>query len=98
MRSWYEMNKRKTSKLGLFVIIGFFVYFAYVFIDQQKVLYAKEIEMNSIQMKIEEETKLNKELKKQKEMLGSDEYVEKIAREKLGMVKPGERIFVDINK
>lgn len=92
------MNKRKTSKLGLFVIIGFFVYFAYVFIDQQKVLYAKEIEMNSIQMKIEEETKLNKELKKQKEMLGSDEYVEKIAREKLGMVKPGERIFVDINK
>ena len=92
------MNKRKKSKLGLFVIIGFFVYFAYVFIDQQKVLYAKEIEMNSIQMKIEEETKLNKELKKQKEMLGSDEYVEKIAREKLGMVKPGERIFVDINK
>ena len=92
------MNKRKTSKLGLFVIIGFFVYFAYVFIDQQKVLYAKEIEMNSIQMKIEEEMKLNEELKKQKEMLGSDEYVEKIAREKLGMVKPGEKIFIDVNK
>ena len=92
------MNKRKTSKLGLFVIIGFFVYFAYVFIDQQKVLYAKEIEMDNIQAKIEEEMKLNEELKKQKEMLGSDEYVEKIAREKLGMVKPGERIFVDINK
>ena len=31
-------------------------------------------------------------------MLDSEEYMEKIARKKLGMVKPGERIFIDINK
>lgn len=92
------MNKRKTSKLGLFIIIGFFLYFAYVFVDQQKVLYAKDVEMQNIQTKIKEEIKLNEDLKKQKEMLGSDEYIEKVAREKLGMVKPGEKIFVDINK
>ena len=27
------------------------------------------------------------------ESIGSDEYIEKIARDKLGMVKPGERII-----
>ena len=26
---------------------------------------------------------------------GTDEFIESIAREKLGMVKPGERLFVD---
>jgi len=29
-------------------------------------------------------------------MIQSDEYVEKIAREKLGMVKKNERVYVDI--
>ena len=82
----------------IFVLIGFIIYFIFVFFEQQKVLYAKNIEMNNIQAKIKEEMELNEELKKQKEMLATDEYIEKVAREKLGMVKPGERIFIDINQ
>ena len=41
---------------------------------------------------------VNKELNKQKEMINSDEYIEKVAREKLGMVKKGERVFVDVGE
>jgi len=92
------MNKRKSPKWMIFVLIGFIIYFIFVFFEQQKVLYAKNIEMNNIQAKIKEEMELNEELKKQKEMLATDEYIEKVAREKLGMVKPGERIFIDINQ
>ena len=92
------MGKKKSSGIGIFVLIGFLMYFVYVMYDQQKVMSAKEVEMNNIQTKIQEESKLNEDLKKQKEMLNSDEYIEKVAREKLGMVKPGEKIFVDINK
>lgn len=92
------MSKKKSSKLGLLALAVFFLYFAYVFVDQQKIIYNKEIEMQNIQEKISEESKQGEELKKQKEMLNSDEYIEKVAREKLGMVKEKERVFVDVNK
>ena len=92
------MNKRKKSRVGLFVIIGLFVYFAYTMIDQQQVMYMKNNEIKSIEAKIQEEMKLNNELKKQKEVINTDEYAEKAAREKLGMVKHGEKVFVDIDK
>ncbi|MGI6668326.1 MAG: septum formation initiator family protein [Acetivibrionales bacterium] len=42
--------------------------------------------------------RLNEELKREQEMIQSDEYKEKVAREKLGMVKKNERVFVDIGK
>jgi cell division protein FtsB len=79
-------------------MITFFLYFAYVMVEQQKVIYSKEAEMASIGAKIKEEEKNMEELKKQKDIINSDEYIEKIAREKLGMVKKGEKIFVDVNK
>jgi cell division protein FtsL len=93
------MNKRKKkSKLGLFVIVGILVYFSYVVIDQQKILYAKENQMTTIEKKIDEQKRLNEELQRQKKILNTDEYAEKVARDKLGMIKPGERVFVDVNK
>jgi cell division protein FtsL len=92
------MDKEKKSRLGTFVIIGFFLYFAYTLVDQQKILYDKELQLNNINAKVEREQKLNDELLKQMETLHSNEYIEKIAREKLGMVKKGEKIFIDANK
>lgn len=92
------MNKRKKSGFWVLVVIGLFIYFAYTVIGQQKLLYDKNVEMNDVNANIAKEKKLNEELKKQKDMVNSDEYIEKIAREKLDMVKRGERVFVDVNK
>lgn len=93
-----EMSKRKKSTFGVFVLLAIFLYLSYVALGQQKLLNAKGLQMNKIETKIAEETKANEELKKQKEMIDSDEYKEKVAREKLGMVKKDERVFVDIGK
>ncbi|MCR4436477.1 MAG: septum formation initiator family protein [Clostridiales bacterium] len=92
------MHKRKKSKLGMIALIGVLAYFFYIMVGQQKLIYEKTVELNNIQEKIAEENRQNQELKKQKEMVNSDEYIEKIAREKLDMVKHGERVFVDVNK
>ena len=93
------MNKRrKMPKIWVVIISVFLLYFAYVFYEQQDILKAKTGQMKRIQAKIEEQEKVNRELQKQKEMLDSDEYIEKIARERLGMVKQGEKIFRDKNK
>lgn len=77
------MHKRKKSKLGLLIVAAALVYFLYVIIDQQKLLYAKQNEMGSITSKIEEEKKLNGQLQEQRDNINGDEYIEKIAREKL---------------
>ena len=55
-------------------------------------------EAQEITMQIEEQKKLNNELKKQTEYRDSDQYIEKIAREQLNMVKPNEIVFIDQNK
>lgn len=92
------MNKRKKSRFGQFVILCIFLYCVYIIVDQQKVMNVKGTEIQGIQAKINEETRINTDLKKQKEMINSDEYTEKVAREKLGMVKHGEKIFMDVEK
>lgn len=91
------MERENNIKWGLLIFVAFMVYFLHVMADQQKILNSKEKMLNNMQAKVQEETKINEELKNQKEILETDEFVEKVAREKLGMVKPGERIFIDIN-
>jgi cell division protein FtsL len=92
------MKKNKKSSFGIFILLFIFIYLSYIAVNQQKLLYAKNLELDKIENKIEDEAKLNGELTKESEMIQSDEYVEKIAREKLGMVKKGERVYVDIGK
>lgn len=92
------MKKKSKSKFGYVLLLIFSIYFSYVFVEQQSLLYAKNNELKDVEAKIKEEQAVNEELKKQEEMISSNEYIEKIAREKLGMVKPGEKVFVDVNK
>jgi len=92
------MNQRKKSKLVIFLSIAVALYFVYVLADQQVIINRYKQDFAQLEQKIEEEEQRNRQLKREKEMLDSDEYIEKVAREKLGMVKEGERLYVDINK
>lgn len=65
---------------------------------QEKLIRAKQVEMKKVEALVEEEKELNQGLQKQKEEVNSDQYIEKVAREKLGLVKPGEKVFVDIGR
>jgi cell division protein FtsB len=92
------MKKNKKSTIGVFILLVIFLYLSYIAVNQQKLLDTKGLELTRIEDKIEYETALNEELAKENEMIQSDEYIEKIAREKLGMVKKNERVYVDIGK
>jgi cell division protein FtsB len=92
------MRKVKKFRFGTVILLMLFVYLAYTAVGQQKILFAKKIEMDKVQNKVSDELKTNDDLKKQQKMLNSDEYNEKVARDKLGMVKQNEKVFVDIGK
>lgn len=96
------MKKKKIRK-GRFrlihlIIIILVVYVTIVFNHQRKLLNnldsKREINEATIEELEEDIDALNDEI----EMSGTLEFIEKIAREELGMVKPREIIYIDVNK
>jgi cell division protein FtsL len=92
------MNKRKKRSWGLILITGVFILnIGIALVKQEKMIRAQQKELDKIQSNIEQENELNKKLLQQKQEVKSDEYIEKIARENLGMIKDGEKIFIDVD-
>lgn len=92
------MNKNGNINFFHIIAIAFVVYFAYTMFDQQLQInkYNSQIEM--YENDIENKNKLVEYYSSQKTNISSDEYIEKVARDTLGYVKPYEKIFIDANK
>jgi cell division protein FtsB len=91
---------RKTRANPILKVL-FFLLLAYLAINlasQQQLIEARQGELSTVEAKISDSEQLRAELEREKEMIMSDESLERIARAKLGMIKPGERVFVDINR
>lgn len=91
------MKKRRKFLVSI-LVVALSLCFAYTLIGQQKVLSERQKQLDGIMAKIEAENSTREDLLEQKDILNSDEYIEKVAREQLGYVKRGERVFVDINR
>ena len=89
---------KKKFKINRIIIIGIIIYVLYVLISRQQILstYKKE-EQNYLNL-IAQEKQRNAELLEEKENVNSTEFVEEIARDKLGMYLPNERVYIDISK
>ena len=77
------------------VMCGFFVAIVSVQIQRDNILDAK---ISALQEDINRQKEEGEALEKQIKFRDSDEFVEKIARERLNLVKPNEIVFVDKNK
>lgn len=76
--------------------IGIIIYFVSVFIKQQTTLNMYKAEQEKLTAKIEEQKEHNATLISTKENINSPEFIEEIAREKLDMYLPNERVYIDI--
>ena len=77
------------------IIIFITVYFIYTLKKKKKTLNAYSIEQSNYSKQIEQEQATKETLLKTKERVNSTEYIEDVAREKLGMYLPNERVYVD---
>lgn len=91
-----KINFKKIYK-KLF-IIAFAVYVIYTFFMQQQTLNEYIAEEKKYTHQIEEAKKEQTELVELKNNLNSDAYIEQMAREKLDMYLPNERVYIDIGK
>lgn len=69
-------------------------YFVFLAVGQQVELYTIQQETFSLKERILELEQSNQALANEKKKLAAPAYVEKIAREQLGLVKPGEVPYI----
>ncbi len=92
--------KRSFNYKKLFVrilIILFIVYFISVMVNQQDKLNTYKQSQAYYETKYSEEVARQEELKALKDNIDTPEYIEQLAREKLDMYLPNERVYIDIN-
>ena len=88
----------KSKLLKRIIIVAVLIYAIYTFISQQKLLNTYTAEAKQINTQIEEAEEIKQELADTKEHLDSKEYIEAVAREKLDMYLPNEKVYIDISK
>lgn len=71
------------------------LYFVYSIVSIQIDIYRERQVLLALQQKIEEQRIENEELARILANGGEAEYIERIAREKLGYAAPDEQVFVD---
>lgn len=86
-------------KLLIKLLLIFLVAYAvYIFVSQQKMLNSYAKEKKQYEMQISEAKEQQADLNDTLSNIDSTEYIEKIAREKLDMYLPNEKIYIDIEK
>ncbi len=104
MRKAYNTEKKNTKKrkkkFNIFnlLVVAFIVYFVYTVYDQQLQINKYDSQIDMYKADIESKNELVEYYASQKSSIESDEYIESVARDTLGYVKPYEKIFVDANK
>lgn len=96
-----EKNKKKydIKKIGIYAAVAILIVYAvYVLIWQQFTISKKNAEIDTLQQQINDAEDETDRLKKELEDVTDPEYLERMAREKLGLVQANERVFIDSNK
>jgi len=88
----------KRNVMFKLIVIFILVYATYTLVNQQTKLNIYENELKYYSEKIDTLKEEKEHLLAIKENVNSVEYIEEIAREKLDMYLPNERVFIDINK
>jgi len=90
-------NKRK-GNFKRIIYSAIIIYVAFILLKQQASLFECRKQSAYYLNEVKKNMKVSQELQKKKEVYNSDFFVEKMAREKLGMVYSGEKIFKDISR
>ncbi|WKV07849.1 septum formation initiator family protein [Thermoanaerobacterium sp. CMT5567-10] len=92
------MKGRNKIKFKTILLLLFVVYVAFTFVKQQITLNILDNRLNAVTSKVNAAEEENKRLNNQIKYIKTNEFIENEARQKLGLVKKGEIMFVDTAK
>ena len=88
------MGNKKKFKLKSIIILVIMGFVFYTFGEQMIKSYQMQKEVNTLVNQISQLQHKNGQLTQVVKNLDSDAYVEKVAREKLGLVRQGEKVII----
>ncbi|GAA0781834.1 FtsB family cell division protein [Hathewaya limosa] len=89
--------KRFINKKKILIFLSI-VYIGYVLISQQVIMHEQKNEISKWNTELGKVKMENQKLKDEVTISGKEIYLEKLAREKLGLVKKGEETIIDKKK
>ena len=95
-----RVQNSKKQKLGgfslgwLLVTFCVLIYGVYVIGDKAMTISQLNSDMDQARLRLEEAQKENQQLKEENASLSDDAYIEKLAREELGMTRKGEIPYI----
>ena len=90
------MKLKRSSLFMKIVILALIVYAAISLVSAKNRIIAAEADQAALQAKVDAALQENAELEYDVAHAGDPETIESIARTKLGLVMPGEKIFIDV--
>ena len=91
------MRFKKAGILTIIVILAIVVYAVSSLVSLKSQMSEAREKRDALQVQVDKEQQINAELQYAISHSEDPETLEDIARNKLGLVKPGEKIFYDIN-
>ncbi|HHV17989.1 MAG TPA: septum formation initiator family protein [Thermoanaerobacterales bacterium] len=92
------MVSKKKLKVRHLLFLLFLIYVATTLILQQFKIVDLARQEAQLKLQLKEAMEHREELKKEISLLHTDGYIEKVARDELGLVKPGEYILKGVKK
>ncbi|MBE6827135.1 MAG: septum formation initiator family protein [Ruminococcaceae bacterium] len=91
-----KITEKKYSFFFIIALIALLFYFVVNYISIGMNNRAKEKEIAQLKAKNEAQLEENEALQKVIDGGDQKEYIERVAREKLGLVKPGEKVYYNV--
>lgn len=93
-----KKKKRYSVDYLRVILLVVLVYFSVTFVRQQFEINEYDVQIKSIQEDIQYAKEKTNELKEVENKVNDADYIEQVARTEFGLVKPYEKIFIDVNK
>ena len=93
MLKFLAQNKKKLI-CALAVLL--FLFCGQQFFNNYREINNLQQDVQNLEQVIEQNRVINQDLEKELELVNNDDYIEQIAREKLGLVKPGETLLIPV--
>lgn len=90
------MKLKKAGLLTKVVVLALLIYMSITLLNLQSRIQETQATRDRYQQQVDSQTQINAALANDVANSGDPEYTLKIARSKLGLVAPGEKIFEDI--
>ncbi len=89
--------KKRVNPISVLIVISLMAYSTFTIVKQEIAIRKYEKEKQSYMEQIALAKEKNEQYKKYSEYVNTYEYIEKIAREKLRMLLPEEKIYIEYN-